>query len=94
MGFDYDNMGMVKNNTKLLCKDTIRNMTNDWPGHSYLVLKRNSMVIEGRPLISIVYKYKYHRVIYLIVYSIQGSQILVFPIYLCTLIPRPLGMTN
>ena len=32
-----DFIGMVKTNTKLLCKDTIDNITKDWLGGSYLV---------------------------------------------------------
>ena len=33
-------IGMVKTNTKVFCKDTIMNLTNDWEGDYYLVLKR------------------------------------------------------
>ena len=46
-------IGMVKTNTKGLCKNTITNMTKYWPGGSYLVLKINSMVYGYIPLIAI-----------------------------------------
>ena len=29
-----DMIGMVKTNTKVFCKDTIENLTNNWPGGS------------------------------------------------------------
>ena len=37
-------IGMVKTNTKVFCKETIEKLTKDWPGSSYLVLRRNPMV--------------------------------------------------
>ena len=48
---------MVKTNTKVLCKDTIKNITNDWTGGYYLTLKRNYTVTRYRMLIAIGYKY-------------------------------------
>ena len=46
-------IGMVKRNTKGFCKDTIDNLTKDWPGGSYLVLRIKTMVPRYRPLIAI-----------------------------------------
>ena len=47
-------IGMVKTNTKRFCKETIKKLTNDWPGGSYLVLKSKPMVPRDTPLIAIV----------------------------------------
>ena len=44
---------MVKTNTKLFCKETIEELTEDFPGGCYFVLRKKSMVPRGRPLISI-----------------------------------------
>ena len=41
-------IGMAKKNTKGLCKDTIKKLTNDWPGGSYLMLRGKPMVPGGR----------------------------------------------
>ena len=46
-------LGMVKTNTKGLCKDTTEKLTKDWPGGSYLVLRSKPVVPRVRPLISI-----------------------------------------
>ena len=46
-------IGMVKTNTKGLCKEKIEKLTKDWPGGSYLVLRRKPMVSGDRPLIAI-----------------------------------------
>ena len=35
MGVDADTIGIFKINIKGFCKDTIENMTKDWPGGSY-----------------------------------------------------------
>ena len=56
MEFCAELIGMVKTKTKVLCKDTIDELTKDWPGGSYLVLRRKSMVPRDRPLIYIGYK--------------------------------------
>ena len=56
MGVGKDMIDMVKSNRKILCKETIENLTKGWPGGFYLVLKRNSMVPSDRPLIAIDYK--------------------------------------
>ena len=48
---------MVKTNTKVFCKDTIENLTKNWPVGSYIVFRSNPMVPGDRPLISIGYKY-------------------------------------
>ena len=49
-------IGMVKTNTKGFCKETIENLTKDWPGGSHLVLRSKPMVPGGRSLIAIGYK--------------------------------------
>ena len=59
-------IGMVKTNTKVLCKDTIENLTKDFPGGSYLVLERKSVVSGDRMLISIGYNYNTWKVLSLI----------------------------
>ena len=49
-------IGIVKKNTKGLCKDIIEKKTKDWPGGgSYLVMRSKTMVPGGRPLIYIGY---------------------------------------
>ena len=50
-------LGMVKTNTKGLCKDTTEKLKKDWPGGSYLVLRSKPMVPGGRPLIANEQKY-------------------------------------
>ena len=40
MDFGAEIIGMVRINTKGFCKDSIYNMTKDWPGGYYFVLKR------------------------------------------------------
>ena len=57
MDVGADIIGIVKTNLKVFCKDTIENITKDWPRGSYLMFKSNHMVPRGRPLISIGYKY-------------------------------------
>ena len=59
-------IGMVKKNTKVFCKDTIDNLTKDWLGGSYLVLKRKYVVIVDRPITDIGYKYDTLKILYLI----------------------------
>ena len=60
-------IGMVKTNTKGLWKDNVENMTKNWPGGSYLVLKRNIMVTGDRLIIYIGYKKNTGKVLYLVV---------------------------
>ena len=50
-------IGMAKTNTKGFCKETIEKLTKNWPGGSYLVLRRKHMVPGDRPLIAVGYKY-------------------------------------
>ena len=57
MNVGADMFGMVKTNTKVLCKDTIYKITKYCPGGSYLLLKRKCVVPRDRFLISIGYKY-------------------------------------
>ena len=59
-----DMFGIDKSNTKVLCKDTINNIINDWPGGSYLVLNSNYVVSWNRPQIYIGYKYNILKVLY------------------------------
>ena len=56
-------IGMSKINIKVLCKDNIENLTNYWPGGSYLVLKRKSVVPGDRPLFATGYKYNARKVL-------------------------------
>ena len=37
-------IGMVKTNTKGFFKATIEELTKDWPGRSYIMLRSNPMV--------------------------------------------------
>ena len=48
---------MLKTNKQILFKDAINNLKNDWPGGSYLVLKRKSVTPRDRLLFAIGYKY-------------------------------------
>ena len=54
---------MFKINRKLSCKDSIRNLTKDCPGGSYLMLKIQYMLPRDRPLIDIGYKYSVCKVL-------------------------------
>ena len=63
---------MVKINTKGLCKDTIDNITKDWSGSFYLVLRINPMVPGGRLLIAVGYKYNTRKVLPFIVTEDTG----------------------
>ena len=65
-------IGMVKKNTKGLCKDTIENLTKDWPGDSYLVLRSNTMEPGDRTHIAIAYKYNARKVLSFIVTDNTG----------------------
>ena len=53
MDVGADMVRMVKTNTKRLCKDTIGNLTKDWPGGSYLVLNIMSVLPGYRLIIAI-----------------------------------------
>ena len=66
-------IGMVKTNTKGLCKETIEKLTKDFPVGSYLVLRINTMVPGGRTLIGIGYKYNTQKVLFFIVIDNTGS---------------------
>ena len=46
MEFGAELIGMVKTDSKVFCKETIVNLTKDWPGGSYLVL-RSKHIIPG-----------------------------------------------
>ena len=65
-------IGMVKTNTKGLCKETIEKRIKDWPEGSYLVLRSKPMVPGDRPLIYIGYKYDTRKFLYFIVTDNSG----------------------
>ena len=73
MEMGADLIGMVKTNTKRLCKETNEKLTKDWPGGSYLVLRSKPMVPGDRPLVAIVYKYNARKVLSFIVTENAGS---------------------
>ena len=73
MSVGADMIFMVKTNINGLCKDIIDNMKNDWMLGFYLVLKIKSVVPKDRPLISIGYKYKIQKVLYLIATEDTGN---------------------
>ena len=54
---------MVTTNTKVFCKNNIDNLTKDWPGGYYLVLKIKNIVPWDMSLIAIDYKYKTRKVL-------------------------------
>ena len=66
MDVGFGIIGVVKTNTKLLCKDSIEKITKYWPGGSYLVLKIIYMVPGNIPIIDIGYKYNAQKVLYLV----------------------------
>ena len=68
-----DLIGMVKTNTKGLCRENIEKLTKDWPGGSYLVLRSNTMVPGDRSLIAIGSKYNARKVLSFIVTDNAGS---------------------
>ena len=65
-------IGMMKTNTKGLCKETIGKLTKDWPGGYYLVLRSKPIVPRDRPLIYIGYKYNAQKVLSFIVRDTEG----------------------
>ena len=74
MEFGAELIGLVKTNTKGLCKDIIENLTKDWPGGSYLVLRRNHMVPGVRPLIDIGYKYNVQKFLsFIVTYNARST---------------------
>ena len=50
-----DLIGTVKANTKRFCKPTIEGLIKYWNGGSYIVLRRNLMMIGESPLLAIGY---------------------------------------
>ena len=67
MDIGVDLNGMVKTNTKGLCKEIIDNITKYWPGSFYLLLRSKPMVPGGRTIIDIGYKYNVREIISFIV---------------------------
>ena len=55
MKFGAKFIGMVKKNTKVLCKETIEKLIKYCPGVYYIVLRSKPMVTGGRPIIAISY---------------------------------------
>ena len=51
-----DLIEMLRTNTKGFFKATIEGLTKDWPGGSYILLRRNPMVPGERTLLAIGYK--------------------------------------
>ena len=68
-----DLIGMVKTDTKGLCKESIEKLTKNWPGGSSLVLMSKPMVPGDRPLIAIGYKYNARKVLCFIFTYNAGS---------------------
>ena len=53
MAVGVDFCGPTKMSHTGFCLDTLENLTKDWPGGSYLVMKSNPRVPGGIPLIHI-----------------------------------------
>ena len=68
-----DLVGMIKANIKGFCKDIIDNLTKDWPGGSYFMLRSKPIVPRRRPLIAVGYKYNTRKVLSFIVTNNVGS---------------------
>ena len=68
-----DMIGIVKTNTQIFCKENIHNITKDWPGGSYLVMRSKPMVPGVRLIIDIGYNYNAWEVISFIVIDDAGS---------------------
>ena len=69
-----DFVGMVKTNTKVLCKETIEKLTKDWSVVSYLMFRSNNMLPGGSLLLAIGYKYTVWKVISCIFTYKAGSK--------------------
>ena len=67
MEFGAELIGMVKKNTKGLCKDNIENIKNDWPEGSHLVFRSKPTIPGGRLLLDIGNKYNEWKVLSFIV---------------------------
>ena len=65
-------IGMVKKNNKAFFKETIDNLTKDWTGGSYLVLRIKPIVPGDRPIIAVRYEYNAQNVISFIVTDNAG----------------------
>ena len=74
IGVGADMIGTIKTNKKVFWKYTIDKLTNNCPGGSNLMLRRNYMVPRNRPLIAIGLKYNAQKVLYLIVTEDAGSK--------------------
>ena len=73
MELGADLIGMVKTNTKGFCKETIKKLTKDWPGGSYLVLSSKPVLPGKRTIIGIGYKYNARKVLSFVVTDNVGS---------------------
>ena len=67
-------IGMVKTNTKVLCKEIIVGLTKDWPGGSCLVFSSKPMLPGYRTPIAVGYKNNARKVLYFIVTDNAGSK--------------------
>ena len=70
-GLDY--CGPVKTSHKGFCLSTLEKLMEYWPGGSYIIIKINTRVTGDRPLMALVYKYNYRKVIGFI--ATEGSVI-------------------
>ena len=61
VGVDY--CGPAKTSHKGFCLAKLENLTRDWPGGSYLVLKSNPIFPGEIPLLTIGYKYNSRKVL-------------------------------
>ena len=66
MDIGSDFIGLVKTNTKVVFKETIKSMIKDWTGGCYLMFKSKQLITGYGPLVSIGYKYNSRKVISLI----------------------------
>ena len=70
-GVDY--CRPVKTNNKGFCLASLEQLTKDWPGGSYLVLKSTPRFTDKRPLLAIGYKYNSRKVLGFIATEGAGS---------------------
>ena len=105
-----DLIGMVKTNTKGFCKATVEGSTKDWPGGSYIVLRRKPILPGERWLLNIVYKYNSRKVLsffstegagsttlgipYLSKYPDQFSNVSVSPVACTLIMSKFFGLVN
>ena len=74
-----DCIGIVKTNTKGFFKATIKGLTKDWPGGSYIVLRSKPIVPGETTLFDIGYKYNSQKFISFVATAGSGSTMLGVP---------------